>query len=155
MNTSLRLAYPTLVPDAYQAFVDASSALRQASVGLKLIDLVYLRVSQINGCAFCVDLHWHDLLEQGEDAQRLNSLVTWHEVDFFDARERAALAWAESLVDLVDRRADDATFAAVREHFSEHEVAELSYAVALMSAWNRMAIGMRQPVKRRSVRQAG
>ncbi len=153
MNQTLRLPYPSLVPAAYQAFVDASAALRKAGIGTRLLDLVYLRVSQLNGCAYCVDLHWRDLLSQGEDAQRMNSLSTWREVDFFDPRERAALAWAESLGDIGCTHVPDAEFDAVRALFSEQEVAELSFAVALMSAWNRMAISMRQPVQRRAAAQ--
>jgi len=150
MNQTLRLPYAKLTPLPYKALTDASTALRQASIGKKLVDLVFLRVSQINGCAFCIDKHAFDLLAQGEDIQRINSLSTWREVDFFDAREQAALAWAECLADIGHTGANDADFAAVRAQFSEQEVAELSFAVAVMSAWNRMGVAMRQPVQRRA-----
>ena len=148
MNQFPRLPYSSLAPMPYKALADASAALRQGSIGIKLLDLVFLRVSQINGCAFCVDKHWLDLLAQGEDAQRVNSLSTWREVPFFDAREQAALAWAECLTDIGRTHASDSEFAAVRAQFSEQEVAELSFAAAVMSAWNRMAISMRHPVQR-------
>jgi AhpD family alkylhydroperoxidase len=112
-----------------------------------LIDLVFLRVSQINGCAYCVDLHAHDLLKQGEDFQRINSLTTWHETSFYSARERAALAWAEAVTRLNDG-VPDHLFVALREHFTDREIADLGFAVAAMNAWNRMAISFRQPLKR-------
>lgn len=150
MKHNLRLPYANLAPAPYKALADASTALRLASIGIKLVDLVFLRVSQINGCAFCVDKHAFDLLARGEDVQRINNLSTWREVGFFDARERAALAWAECLTDIGLTHASDADFAAVRAQFSEQEVAELSFAVAVMSAWNRMGVAMRQPVQRRA-----
>ena len=144
---TIRLNYPTLAPQAYQALVKVSGALTEASVGRKLIDLVYQRVSQLNGCAYCVDLHARDLLAQGEDLQRLNSLTTWHETTFFDARERAALAWAEATTQIRESRAPDELFEDLRAHFTDQEIAELTMAASLMNAWNRIAIGFRQPVK--------
>ncbi|MDB6000496.1 MAG: Transposase [Rhizobacter sp.] len=154
MTEQARLPYHALFPEALKPLREASEALKKASVGRQLIDLVYLRVSQINGCAYCVDLHWHDLIEQGDDLQRLNSLVTWHEVSFFSERERAALAWAEELTHIAETHASDEAFAAVHKHFADKEVAELTYAIALMNAWNRLAISMRQPVARRAVKVA-
>ena len=145
---SQRFPYATLVPPSYSAMLALSRASANASVGKVLIDLVYLRVSQMNACAYCVDLHWRDLLAQGDDLQRLNTLVAWREVDFFDRREQAALAWAESLNELHRTHVSDADYTAVREHFDEREVAELTFAVAQMNAWNRIAIASRMQVER-------
>ena len=142
-----RAAYTTLAPGAYQGFRDVDAALESSTLGKALIDLVFQRVSQINGCAYCVDKHARDLLALGEDPQRLNSLVTWHETTFFSDRERAALQWAEALTMIADTHAPDSDFTMLKEHFDEREIVELTYAVALMNAWNRLAIGMRQPVK--------
>lgn len=149
-HESPRLPYFSLAPHAMAALKSLNAALAASTLGMRLIDLVYLRVSQINGCAYCVDLHWRDLLTGGEDAQRLNSLATWREVGFFDARERTALAWAESLTDLHRSHADDEDFNALKPHFSETEIADLSFAIAGMNAWNRLGIGFRQPVVRKT-----
>lgn len=153
--SSKRLHAPTLVPDAYRALAGVSAALGKAAIGKRLTDLVWLRISQLNGCAYCVDLHARDLLAQGEDWQRVNSLVTWREVGFYSERERAALNWAESLT-LVDRtHAPDADYAALAPHFSEQEIAELTMAAALMNAWNRIGVGLRLPVAAAPLKPAG
>ncbi len=143
-----RLPYSTLAPDSYRALGAASASLQQSSLGSTLVDLIYLRVSQINGCAYCVDMHARDLLRRGEDLQRINSLVTWHETDFYSERERAALAWAEALTDIIRSDASDELFAALKQHFTDREIADIGFAVAIMNGWNRMAIGFRQPVKK-------
>ncbi len=147
--SGLRLPYFSLAPRAMSAMKDLNSALAESTLGKPLIELVNLRVSQINGCAYCVDMHWSDLLASGDDAQRLNSVVTWREVTFFTERERAALAWAESLTNLHSSHASDADFELLRPHFSDAEIADLSFAIAAMNAWNRLAIGFRQPVVRK------
>jgi AhpD family alkylhydroperoxidase len=144
-----RLTHSTLVPEAFKAMVNLTEAVKSCGLDPKLIDLVYQRVSQLNGCAYCVDLHWRDLLAQGEDPQRLNSLVTWREVSFFDERERAALHWAESLTNLPQTHAPDADFDQLRAHFSDVEIAALTYAVSLMNMMNRIGVGLRMPVAKR------
>lgn len=151
---SARLSYPTLAPQSFAGMVELSKISARASIGKALVDLVYLRVSQLNGCAYCVDLHWRDLLAAGEDAQRLNSLATWREVGLFDDRERAALAWAESVTELHRGHVDDADFAALRPHFSDTEIAELTFAIAQMNAWNRLSIAFRTPVVRKPAPKA-
>ncbi|MEJ7686310.1 MAG: carboxymuconolactone decarboxylase family protein [Variovorax sp.] len=123
-----------------------NAALDESMLGKRLIHLVFLRVSQLNGCAFCVDMHARELLAAGEDPQRLNSLVTWREVPFFSERERAALNWAESLTRLIDTHAPDEDFEALRAHFDEREIVELTLAVAQINVWNRLGVGMRAPV---------
>lgn len=148
--SALRLAYPSLAPKSYQAMLALTASLTDSTLGKPLIDLVFQRVSQINGCAYCVDLHWRDLLAEGEDAQRINSLSTWREVSFFSERECAALAWAESVTNLQHNHADDEDFNPLKAHFTDAEIADLTFAIVTMNAWNRLAIGFRQPVVRRA-----
>lgn len=147
MDTTARLPHRELAPEVFRALVSVNSALSTSTLGKKLLDLVYLRISQVNGCAYCVDMHARDLLAQGEDLQRLNSLVTWREVSFFTARERAALHWAESLTLIRETQAPDADYAALAEHFSDREVAELTIAAAQMNTWNRIGVGLKLPVQ--------
>jgi AhpD family alkylhydroperoxidase len=110
----------------------------------KLRALIELRVSQINGCAYCVDLHSREARGRGETQQRLDSLPVWRESPFFDDREKAALAWAESLTLISQTHAADDEYEAVRKHFSDLEVVELSLAISLANFWNRMAGGFRR-----------
>jgi AhpD family alkylhydroperoxidase len=141
-----RLPWTKIAPKAYQAMAAVSAATAASTLGTALIELVQTRVSQINGCAFCLDMHARDLRKQGETWQRINSLSTWREVGFYSERERAALNWAESLTNLAGHRGDqDAAFAALKGLFSDQEIVELSWAIAQINAWNRMAVGMRQP----------
>ena len=144
--STLRLPYFELSPGAYKGFIAAGEALKASPLGKQLIDLVFLRVSLINGCAYCVDLHWRDLIALDVDPRRINSISTWHENDFFSPRECAALNWAEVVTRIGETRARDADFNALKEHFSDAEIADLTFAIALMNAWNRTAISMRQPV---------
>ncbi|RJF99345.1 carboxymuconolactone decarboxylase family protein [Noviherbaspirillum saxi] len=146
--SSIRLPYQTLSPEAYRAFAGVNAALEQSPLGKPLIDLVFLRISQINGCAYCVDMHARDLIRQGEDFQRINSLVTWRETTFYSARERAVLAWTEAVTLIADSHMPDALFEALSSEFSEREIADLGFAIAVMNGWNRMAISFRQPVKK-------
>jgi AhpD family alkylhydroperoxidase len=146
--SSLRLPYYSLSPAAYRALAGVETALDASPLGKQLVHLLFLRVSQLNGCAFCVDKHARDLLAGGEDFQRLNSLATWRETGFYSARERAALAWAEAVTRLDGGEVPDHAFLPLREHFTDQEIADLGFATAVMNAWNRMAIGFRQPVAR-------
>ena len=144
--TEARLPWTKLAPKAYQAMAGVGATLAATSLGMLLIDLVQTRVSQINCCAFCLDMHVRDLRKLGETWQRINSLSTWREVGFYSERERAALAWAERLTCLAGGHGDqDAAFEALKGLFSEQEIVELTWAVANINAWNRMAVGMRQP----------
>ena len=146
--SSLRLPYYTLSPAAYRALAAAETAVEASPLGKQLVRLVFLRVSQINGCAFCVDKHARDLVKDGEDFQRINSLSTWRETGFYTARERAALAWAEAATRLEHGEVADSVFLPLKEHFTEQEISDLGFATAVMNAWNRMGIGFRQPVAR-------
>jgi AhpD family alkylhydroperoxidase len=130
-------------PEGYKAFGALYQYVDSCGLERALIDLVYLRVSQINGCAYCVDSHWRDLLKAGADARKLNSLVTWREAPFFTNRERAALTWAESLTNIATTHAPDEDYAAVKSEFSDKEVGDLTIVIGLMNAMNRVGIGTR------------
>jgi uncharacterized peroxidase-related enzyme len=124
-----------------------NQALAKSSLGSNLIELVQTRVSQINGCAFCLDMHARELRKGGETWHRLNVLSAWQETNLFTAKEKAALAWAETLTRLPDGYSErEIEYQALREHFSDEEIVELTWSVAVINAWNRMAISMHQPV---------
>ena len=147
MNTTARLNWFKLVPKSFEAILAVNTTIESSTLGKTLVDFVFARVSQINGCAYCLDMHVRDLRKQGEGWQRINSLATWREVSFFSERERAALDWAETLTRLPGHHeARDAEFEALQAHFSELEIVELSIAIAQINAWNRMGVGMRLPV---------
>ncbi len=140
-----RLDYRVIAPDGYKAFGRVHHYVGSCGLEPTLIDLVYLRVSQINGCAFCVDLHWRDLVKNGVSERKINGVAAWEESTFFSARERAAFAWAESLTLVAQTRAPDATYQAAKSVFNDKELVDLSYAVALMNAYNRLGVGFRRP----------
>lgn len=147
MTTEARLPWTQLAPKAYQAMANVGATTAHSTLGTLLMELVKTRVSQINGCAFCVDMHVRDLRKHGETWQRINSLCTWREVGFYSERERAALAWAETLTRLAGEHGDhDAAFAALQGPLTEQEIVDLTWVVAQINAWNRMAVGMRAPV---------
>ncbi|RDI24323.1 AhpD family alkylhydroperoxidase [Pseudacidovorax intermedius] len=147
LHAQPRLSWMRIAPRPYQAMIAAGATLAESSLGPVLIELVKTRVSQINGCAFCLDMHVRDLRKLGELWQRINSLATWRDARLYTERERAALAWAEALTRLPDGHAGhDEVFDHLRAHFSEQEIVELSWAIAQINAWNRMAVGMSAPV---------
>jgi AhpD family alkylhydroperoxidase len=119
------------------------------SITPKLRALVELRVSQINGCAFCLDMHSTEAREAGECQQRLDCLAAWEEAELYSPAERAALAWAESLTRISETHAPDELFKALRQHFSEEQIVDLTFIVAVMNSWNRIAIGLRSQPKKR------
>jgi len=137
--------------DFYQAGPDAMKAMgalerRIATCALEkpLVELVRLRASQVNGCAYCVDLHAADALKAGEDPRRLATLSVWHEAPFFSDRERAALAWTEALTRVADTHVPDAVWAQVRPQFTPEEIVDLTLLVSTINAWNRFAIAFRK-----------
>lgn len=150
-----RIDYSKLVPDVFQALLQLEGHVRKVSLDRKLVHLVYLRVSQINGCAYCIDMHTKDLRAHGETDQRMHLLPVHHEVpNLFTDRERAAFTWAESVTLLTDGHVPDEVFQEVRKHFDERELVELNLAVATINAWNRFGVAFRpdtgdyQPVAR-------
>ncbi|HEY4126767.1 MAG TPA: carboxymuconolactone decarboxylase family protein [Gammaproteobacteria bacterium] len=144
-----RIIYPTVAPEAFKKLYDLSMVVHKSEVGTKLLDLVFLRVSQINGCAYCLDMHARDLLKQGEDLQRIVSLDAWRESDFYTPKERAALDWAERVNALDEEAAMDAAGAELQRHFDEREIADLTFAVAVINAWNLLNVGLRTAVERK------
>jgi AhpD family alkylhydroperoxidase len=135
---------------SFAAGHDAMRALDAAvaATGLdnRLIELVRLRASQLNGCAYCVDMHSQDARMAGEQQQRLDTLVCWRETPFFDDRERAALELTESLTLVAGRGISDADIAAARAHFEEDELVRLIYVITAINAWNRLSIAAASPV---------
>ena len=146
---SLRLPYWTIAPEAVKRMMAVNSYLVGSALEPSLRHLIWLRVSQINGCAYCVDLHTHEALRDGESLQRLNCLVTWAETPLFSDRERSALAWAEALTKVSETLAPDGVYELVRAHFEDKELVDLTLMIAAMNAWNRMAIGFRRQPSRR------
>lgn len=151
-----RLDYKQISPDAIKAMLGLEAYLAKGSIERPLIELVKMRASQINGCAYCLDMHAKDARAAGETEQRLYSLDAWRETPFYSARERAALAWTEELTRIADTHASDAEYAAVRAQFSEQELVDLTLAIVTINGWNRIAIGFRAvpgsyqpPVQRR------
>ncbi|HET6548758.1 MAG TPA: carboxymuconolactone decarboxylase family protein, partial [Solirubrobacter sp.] len=120
--------------------------IKQSGLEQNLIELVLMRASQLNGCAYCLDMHSKDARALGEDEQRLNVLAAWREAPFYTSRERAALAWCEALTLLPQTGAPDDVYAAVEAHFSPEEIAALTFAVVAFNGWNRLAVGLRTPV---------
>ncbi|TDN58484.1 carboxymuconolactone decarboxylase family protein [Scandinavium goeteborgense] len=141
--TTLRQPYYELSPEVYAAFVQASKALERSELDLSLIELVYLRVSQINGCAFCLEMHSKALRKQGVEQVKLDALAGWRVSQHFSDRERAALAWAEDVTDIARTRAEDAVYEPLLAYFSAKEISELTFAISLMNAFNRLAVSMR------------
>ncbi|WP_199054404.1 carboxymuconolactone decarboxylase family protein [Aquitalea sp. ASV15] len=142
--TSLRQPYAELSGPALQHLRAIKKLLEDSPLGRNLVELVYLRVSQRNGCAFCLDMHARALRSGGESPVRLDTLAGWHLSPHFTAREKAALAWAESLTDIASSQADDAAYQPLLTHFSAQEICDLTMAIASMNALNRLAIAMRQ-----------
>jgi AhpD family alkylhydroperoxidase len=133
-------------PALLKAQINLSMSAKQSSLGERLVELINLRISQINGCGLCVDMHWRDLIRQGMDSRHLNAVSVWREAPFFSERERAALGWAEIVNSQPHGDTSDSAFARVREYFSENEVVELGYAVAAIKGWNMMNLSLRTPI---------
>jgi len=139
-----RIDYAKASPEGYKAFGQVYVTLLKGSLPKPLIDLVYLRVSQINGCAFCIDMHTRDLFKSGLAVDKLVLVPVWRDAgDLFSARERAALAWAESVTRVAQSGVPDADYAAASAEFSEKELADLTYAIGLMNTFNRFGVAFR------------
>ena len=139
-----RIDYYKASKEAVAAMIGLEKAVSAFGLEQSLLELVKLRASQINGCAFCVDLHTSDAKKAGESDRRLHAVVVWREAPFFTPRERAALAWTESLTLIASTRAADEDYAALREHFSDKEMADLTVAIIAINGWNRLAVGFRK-----------
>ncbi len=139
-----RIDYAKVSPEGYKAFGGVYAALQKSGLPKELVDLVYLRVSQINGCAYCIDMHSRDLLKGGLAVDKLVLVPVWHEAGaVFSARERAALAWSESVTRVADTGVPDADYQAASAEFGEKELVDLTYAIGLMNAFNRLGVTFR------------
>lgn len=142
----MRIDYQKLFPAGVQAMVALEQAVRNSALEPGLLELVRVRASQINGCAYCLAMHNRDARARGEHQTRLDIVTAWRETPFFTARERAALAWCEALTELPRAGAPDEVFAAVDEVFSAEETAALTFAIVAINGWNRLAVGLRADV---------
>lgn len=129
--------------EVYGAMRGLEDTVRACGLEISLLELVRMRVSQINGCAYCLDMHSKDARAAGESEQRLYALSAWRETPFYTERERAALAWAEALTCISETGVPDELYEGVRQHFSEKEVAMLTLAIVAINGWNRFAISFR------------
>jgi AhpD family alkylhydroperoxidase len=149
-----RLAYDKASPELYKAMLGLEAAVRRSGLEHPLLELIKVRSSQINGCAFCIDMHTKDARAAGETEQRLYALSAWRETPFFTDRERAALAWTEAVTLVAQGHVPDDVYDQARAQFTDKELADLTWAVAAINAWNRVAISFRavpgsyEPAKR-------
>jgi AhpD family alkylhydroperoxidase len=141
---SNRIDYSKVSPEGYKAFGEVYVTLLKSGLPKLLVDLTYLRVSQINGCAFCIDMHSRDLLKSGLAIEKLALVPVWRDAGhLFSPRERAALAWAESVTRVAVTGVPDADYAAAAAEFNDKELADLTYAIGLMNAFNRFGVAFR------------
>ncbi|WP_027135089.1 carboxymuconolactone decarboxylase family protein [Geminicoccus roseus] len=140
---SSRMNPYSVAPKAMQAMIDLAERLREDALEPSLMELVKIRVSQINGCAFCLHMHTSDARKQGEAEERIHLLPAWRESGMFTPRERAALAWTEALTLITQGHAPDEVYAEVAAHFEPVEIVRLTLEITTINAWNRIAIGFR------------
>ncbi len=140
-----RLNYANVSPDALKSMLELEKYVAGSGLERSLYELVKTRASQINGCAFCLDMHTRDARLAGESEQRLYALSAWRETPFYSERERAALAWTEALTLISQNEVSDELYQATRNHFSEKEIIALTMAIIAINGWNRLAISFRTP----------
>jgi AhpD family alkylhydroperoxidase len=142
---SNRIDYAKASPEGFKAFGGVYVYLQKSGLSPELIDLVYLRVSQINGCAYCIDMHSRDLLKRGVSVDKLVLVPVWRDAGevVFSTRERIAFAWAETVTRVAETHVPDADYEAAATEFSDKELADLTYAIGLMNAFNRLGITFR------------
>jgi AhpD family alkylhydroperoxidase len=138
-----RIDYAHLVPGAVRAMMALETFVRGSGLEKPLLELVKLRASYVNGCAYCVDMHTKDARAAGETEQRLYAVAVWHEAPFFTPRERAALAWTDAVTDVAGTGVPDEAYAHVRRHFDETEIVNLTMAIVTINGWNRLAVSFR------------
>lgn len=146
MNHTARLPFFQLAQPSLQAMINLSATVKKSSLGARLVELVHLRLSQINGCGVCIDMHWRDLIKQEADPRHINAIAGWREAPFFSERERVALHWAETVNAIPAKDPSDDDFARLQVHFSDAEIAELSYAIAVIKGWNLLNVSLRNPI---------
>ena len=142
----MRLNWSQILPESYQAMLRLQKVVDDSKIEHRLIELVKIRASQINGCAFCLDMHTKDAIALGESQQRIYLLTAWRETTIYSERERAALAWCESLTQISQTGAPDEIYEEVEKVFSSEEIAQLTMAIVVINSWNRLSAGFRTPV---------
>jgi AhpD family alkylhydroperoxidase len=158
-NMKARIEYGKASPEARKAMFGLAQYLDQNGLEHSLLNLIDLRASQINGCAYCLDMHGKDLKAAGESDQRLYSLDAWRETPFYTDRERAALGWTEAVTRINDGHVPDEVYEEARRHFSEKELVDLTLAVVAINGWNRLSIAFRiapgtyQPARSRELKK--
>lgn len=140
----MRIDYNKVSPDAVKAIIGLDNFVNKSGLERSLLDLVKLRASQINGCAFCVDIHCSDALKNGESERRLNAVAVWRDTSFFTDRERAALAWTEAVTLLSETHAPDDVYQELVKFFNEKEAVDLTVAIITINGWNRLAVSFRK-----------
>ena len=140
-----RLDANRVAPDGYKAMAGLQGYVNRCGIEAPLLELVKIRASQINGCAFCIAMHVRDARALGESEERMHLLNAWHEAPLYTARERAALAWTEAVTLIAGGHVPDAVYEAARREFAEKELVDLTYAVVAINGWNRLAIAFRRP----------
>ncbi|HEY7878735.1 MAG TPA: carboxymuconolactone decarboxylase family protein [Gemmatimonadaceae bacterium] len=141
-----RIDYGRSAPAAVQAMAALQRYTNESGLEPLLLELIKMRASQLNGCAYCLDMHSKDARAEGETEQRIYVLSAWREAPFYTPRERAALAWTEAVTRIGDAGVSDELFAEARAHFSEKELVDLTMALIAINGWNRLSIGFRTPV---------
>ena len=144
--TTPRIDYKTVAPGSLRAMYGLEQYVRTTGLEHSLLHLIKLRASIINGCAYCVDMHTKDARVEGETEQRLYGVAVWHETPYFTPRERAALAWTDSVTNISQTHVPDEAFAEVKEYFTDEQIVALTMAVVAINGWNRLAVALRQPV---------
>ncbi len=139
-----RLDYSKLNPAGAKAMFGLENYIRNCGLEQSLLELVKFRASQINGCAYCIDMHTKDARAHGETEQRLYALTAWRETPFYTERERAALAWTEAVTEVATSHVPDDVYELASQHFSEQELADLTLAIVAINGWNRLAISFRK-----------
>jgi AhpD family alkylhydroperoxidase len=153
-STQPRLDAAKVSPALYKAMLGLEKYVEDSGLEQKLIDLVKIRASQINGCAYCIVMHTNDARKHGESDEWMHLLNAWHEAPIYSARERAALSWTEAVTNISDRHVPDEVYDEARKHFSEKELVDLTAAVIAINAWNRVAIAFRPTPPLKSVKLA-
>lgn len=143
---SSRASYQKAAPEVFQGMLALSAVVQKSGLPAGLVDLVHYRVSQMNGCAYCLDMHSKDLRARGETEQRIYMISAWREMPgLYSARERAALAWAEAVTRLTDQEVSDEVYEQAAQEFSEKELTQLTLAVIAINGWNRLNVAFRTP----------
>lgn len=142
----MRLKWSEILPEGYQAMLKMQNVVDSTSLDHKLLELIKIRASQINGCAYCLDMHTKDAAALGEDVQRIHVLAAWQEAPFYSSKERAALRWCEVLTNISQEGAPENVYSDLEKEFSSEEIVELTMAIVVINCWNRYSVAFQSPV---------